>query len=126
MTTAVTPTTEETVKAARVQWWSAPGSYWRTLREEREEQIFLVLTLLIGALVGALVVAFILITEQFWSAVYPAGGAAWRRLLVPVLGRWDGLFVVPVFSRRARKRCAANEGGAVGPRRKYFAWNGIR
>lgn len=86
MTTVVTPTTEETVKAAKEQWWRAPGRYWRTLREEREEQIFLVLTLLIGALVGALVVAFILITERSGARLYPPGGAAWRRLLVPVLG----------------------------------------
>ena len=86
MTTAVSPTTEEALKAGKAQWWRAPGRYWRALREEREEQIFLVLTLLIGALVGALVVAFILITERFGARLYPAGGAAWRRLLVPVAG----------------------------------------
>ena len=28
--------------------------HWRALREEREEQVFLVLTLVIGALVGLL------------------------------------------------------------------------
>jgi chloride channel protein, CIC family len=86
MPAVVTPTTEETLKAAQGQWWRAPGRYWRALREEREEQVFLVLTLLIGALVGALVVAFILITERFGARLYPVGGAAWRRLLVPVLG----------------------------------------
>jgi CIC family chloride channel protein len=86
MPAAVTPTTEETLKAAQGQWWRAAGRYWRALREEREEQVFLVLTLLIGALVGALVVAFILITERFGARLYPVGGAAWRRLLVPVLG----------------------------------------
>jgi chloride channel protein, CIC family len=86
MTTAVTPPTDEALKAGKPRWWSAPGRYWRALREEREEQIFLALTLLIGALVGALVVAFILITERFGARLYPAGGAAWRRLLVPVMG----------------------------------------
>jgi CIC family chloride channel protein len=54
--------------------------------QEREEQVFLVLTLLIGALVGAIVVAFILLTERFGARLYPAGGVAWRRLLVPVTG----------------------------------------
>jgi hypothetical protein len=39
-------------------------------------QVFLVLTLLIGALVGAIVVAFILVTERFGARLYPAGGAA--------------------------------------------------
>lgn len=53
---------------------------------EREEQVFLVLTLLIGALVGLMAVAFIVLTERFGSRLYPAGGAAWHRLLVPVVG----------------------------------------
>ena len=48
--------------------------------------MFLVLTLLIGALVGLIVVAFILLTERFGARLYPLGGAAWRRLLVPVIG----------------------------------------
>src|SRR5882724_3183673 len=67
-------------------WWNAPGRRWTLLLKEREEQVFLVLTLLIGALVGAIVVAFILLTERFGARLYPAGGAAWRRLLVPVTG----------------------------------------
>jgi CIC family chloride channel protein len=44
------------------------------------------LTLLIGAIVGMVVVAFILLTERFGARLYPAGGAAWRRLFVPVAG----------------------------------------
>src|SRR5229473_842783 len=67
-------------------WWKAPARRWTLLLQEREEQVFLVLTLLIGALVGAIVVAFILLTERFGARLYPAGGAAWRRLLVPVAG----------------------------------------
>lgn len=59
---------------------------WSSLLQDREEQVFLVLTLLIGALVGITVVAFILITERLGARLYPAGGAAWRRLLVPVAG----------------------------------------
>ncbi len=69
-----------------VTWWKAPARPWTLLLQEREEQVFLVLTLLIGALVGAVVVAFILLTERFGARLYPAGGAAWRRLLVPVTG----------------------------------------
>src|SRR5271165_2484783 len=67
-------------------WWKAPARQWNQLLQDREEQVFLVLTLLIGALVGAVVVAFILLTERFGARLYPAGGAAWRRLLVPVTG----------------------------------------
>src|SRR6267143_2504089 len=42
--------------------------------------------LLIGAFVGLAVVAFILVTERFGARLYPPPGAAWRRLLVPVMG----------------------------------------
>jgi CIC family chloride channel protein len=52
----------------------------------REEQVFLVLTLLIGALVGLMAVAFIVLTEGVGSRLYPIGGAAWHRVLVPVAG----------------------------------------
>jgi CIC family chloride channel protein len=67
-------------------WWSASSQQWTAFLREREEQVFLVLTLLIGALVGLIVVAFILLTERFGARLYPLGGAAWRRLLVPVIG----------------------------------------
>lgn len=67
-------------------WWSASSQQWTAFLREREEQVFLVLTLLIGALVGLIVVAFILLTERFGTRLYPLGGAAWRRLLVPVIG----------------------------------------
>jgi CIC family chloride channel protein len=67
-------------------WWSASSQQWNALLRAREEQVFLVLTLLIGALVGLIVVAFILLTERFGARLYPLGGAAWRRLLVPVIG----------------------------------------
>jgi H+/Cl- antiporter ClcA len=67
-------------------WWNEWSQSWSAILREREEQVFLVLTLVIGALVGMTVVAFILLTERFGTRLYPAGGAAWRRLLVPVAG----------------------------------------
>ncbi|HET9285086.1 MAG TPA: chloride channel protein [Candidatus Angelobacter sp.] len=54
--------------------------------EKREEQIFLILTLLIGALVGLAVVAFIFLTEHIGMRLYPPGSSAWRRVLIPVTG----------------------------------------
>ncbi len=59
---------------------------WARLREQREEQVFLVLTILIGALVGLAVVAFIVLTERLGMRLYPVGSAAWRRVLVPIGG----------------------------------------
>jgi len=46
----------------------------------------LVLSLVIGAVVGLVVVAFIVLTGRLAARMYPAGGAGWRRVLVPVLG----------------------------------------
>ena len=67
-------------------WWKASSQQWTAVLREREEQVFLGLTLVIGALVGATVVAFILLTERFGARLYPAGGMGLRRLLVPVAG----------------------------------------
>jgi CIC family chloride channel protein len=53
---------------------------------EREDQVYLVLTLVIGASVGLIVVAFIVLTERLGARMYPEGGAAWRRVLVPIIG----------------------------------------
>jgi CIC family chloride channel protein len=77
---------KEAEPQAKLKWWEAPSRQWAALLNEREEQVFLVLTLLIGALVGLVVVAFILVTERFGAKLYPAGGVGWRRLLVPVVG----------------------------------------
>ena len=60
-----------------------PSVRWLKFLAEREDQVFLALTLLIGVLVGLAVVAFILVTERFGARLYPPGVAAWRRLLVP-------------------------------------------
>ena len=59
---------------------------WARLRDQREDQVFLVLTILIGALAGLAVVAFIVLTERLGMRLYPVGSAAWRRVLVPIGG----------------------------------------
>src|SRR6266581_6358546 len=64
-----------------------PGAgFWRRLMAGREEQVFLILALVIGAATGLAVVAFILLTERIGMRLYPVGGAPWRRLLFPVGG----------------------------------------
>src|ERR1039458_1958007 len=69
------------------------GSWWRTrllrrvaILQQREDQVFLVLALVIGALTGLTVVAFILLTERLGMRLYPVGGAPWRRVMFPVVG----------------------------------------
>lgn len=66
------------------------GRFNRWVAEEQfhqhEDKLFLALTLLIGAVVGLVIAAFILLTENLGSQMYPAGGSPWRRLLIPTLG----------------------------------------
>ena len=52
----------------------------------KEDQLSLVLSLIVGAAVGLVVVAFILLTGRLAARMYPAGGAGWRRVAVPLLG----------------------------------------
>ncbi|GJG89585.1 chloride channel protein [Gemmatimonadetes bacterium T265] len=51
-----------------------------------EDRLALLLSLLVGALVSLVVVAFVLLTGRLAAHMYPAGGAGWRRVLVPTFG----------------------------------------
>jgi chloride channel protein, CIC family len=86
----------------KVTWWDMPLSRWRAFLASREEQVFLILTLLIGALVGLSVVAFIVVSERFGAKLYPVGSAAWRRLLVPCVGSLSMGFLLYRFFPDAR------------------------
>ena len=66
--------------------WRTPLLFLTARLQQREDQVFLVLALVIGALTGLAVVAFILLTERAGMRLYPVGGDRWRRLLLPVGG----------------------------------------
>lgn len=68
--------------------WKTAWAKWAGAERIRqhETKLFLLVTLIIGAVVGLVIVGFILITENLGARMYPAGGAAWRRLVLPVLG----------------------------------------
>ena len=66
--------------------WRTPLVYLSARLQGHEDQVFLVLALVIGALTGLTVVAFILLTERAGTRLYPAGGAPWRRLVFPIGG----------------------------------------
>jgi CIC family chloride channel protein len=72
--------------AVPATWWRTPFLQRFAKLQPREDQIFLILALVIGALTGLVVVAFILLTERMGMRLYPVGGAPWRRLLFPVVG----------------------------------------
>jgi chloride channel protein, CIC family len=73
-------------KETNGSWWRIPLLQRTAHLPQREDQVFLVLALVIGALTGVAVVAFILLTERLGMRLYPVGSAAWRRVLIPVLG----------------------------------------
>src|SRR6202049_5259372 len=65
-----------------------PARLVRMVENDRakEARLALLLSLVIGALGGLVVVAFILLPGRLSALMYPAGGAGWRRILVPTLG----------------------------------------
>src|SRR6202163_1358681 len=80
------PEMSESVQTTSGSWWR--NSLLDRVAElrQREDQIFLISALVIGALTGLAVVAFILLTERLGMRLYPVGGAPWRRVLFPVVG----------------------------------------
>ncbi len=71
-------------------------------RGQSEETILFILTLMIGAIVGLVVVAFIVLTENLGSRMYPAGVAAWRRLAIPTVGALITGFLLQRYFPNAR------------------------
>lgn len=67
-------------------WQRSPLLQHVSFLQRREEQVFLALALVIGALAGLAVVAFILLTERLGMRLYPPASASWRRIVVPVSG----------------------------------------
>jgi len=84
------------------KWLADQGARWSAHLHEREEQVFLLLSLLIGALTGLAVVAFIVLTERLGIRLYPVDSAAWRRVLVPVAGSLAMGFLLYRFFPNAR------------------------
>src|SRR5712692_11442733 len=80
------PEMSESGQTTSGSWWRTPLLHRVAQLQGREDQVFLILALVIGALTGLAVVAFILLTERIGMRLYPAGGAPWRRLLFPVVG----------------------------------------
>src|SRR5689334_3278498 len=76
----------ESDQASVQSWWKNSLLSRFGKLQQREDQVFLILALVIGALTGLAVVGFILLTERMGMRLYPVGGAPWRRMLFPVVG----------------------------------------
>jgi CIC family chloride channel protein len=83
------------------RWWTL-SQRWAALLKQREEQVFLLVTLLIGALVGVTVVAFIVLTERFGARIDATVAPAWRRLVVPIVGSLSMGFLLYKYFPDAR------------------------
>ena len=82
---------------SRLGVWRGSGSLL-----QHEDKILLLLTLIIGAVVGLVVAAFIYVTENLGTRMYPAGGAAWRRVLIPTGGALITGYLLSRFFPNAR------------------------
>lgn len=74
----------------------------RELMAENESQVFMALTIVIGALTGLAVVAFILVTDGLEALFYTEGGARWRRLVTPILATLGAGYLLYRFFPEAR------------------------
>jgi CIC family chloride channel protein len=72
--------------AMHMAWLDRLFARARASLRQREDQVFLILSLVIGALTGLAVVAFIVLTEHVGMRLHPLGSAAWRRVLFPIAG----------------------------------------
>jgi CIC family chloride channel protein len=71
-----------------IKSWRSRLQSWTDAEKlhQHEDKVLLVLTLIIGAVVGLVIAGFIYLTETLGSRMYPAGGAPWRRLVIPTAG----------------------------------------
>jgi CIC family chloride channel protein len=76
----------ESGQMATRTWWKTPLLHLLDRLRQREDQVFLILALVIGAVTSLAVVAFILLTERMAIRMLPPGGPPWRRLLFPIVG----------------------------------------
>ncbi|MEZ4588729.1 MAG: chloride channel protein [Gemmatimonadales bacterium] len=85
-----------------IRSWTRRAWGWLDQFRQRENQLALLMSLVIGALVGLVVVAFILLTGRLAARMYPAGGSGFRRLLMPILGALGTGYLIQRFFPDAR------------------------
>src|SRR5271170_2057736 len=109
----------DTTRVTGGGWRSKPLIWKLGLGRLREEQMLFILSLVIGALTGLVVVGFILLTERLGARLYPVGSAAWRRVLIPILGSATMGYVVYRYFPDARGS------GVMATKAALFARDGV-
>jgi CIC family chloride channel protein len=59
---------------------------WSEHLDERQGQVSITLSFVIGAMVGLVIVAFMLLTGRLAARMYPPGGTQWLRVFIPTAG----------------------------------------
>lgn len=95
----------------RSEYWHL--RYWRGHFPWSENQVFLALTLVMGALAGLAAVAFILLTERLGARLYPPGVPAPRRVLGPIIGSLSMGYLLARSFRDARGEGVAQTKSAL-------------
>jgi len=85
-----------------VPWWQLPLRWLGVRFAQREQQVLLFLSIMIGALTGLAVVALILLTERLGMRLYPVGSPVWRRIVTPVIGSLTMGYVLVRYFADAR------------------------
>jgi CIC family chloride channel protein len=94
----------------------------RELALRNEDRVFLVLTLVIGALVGLVIVAFILVTDRLEDALYAeTSSPPWRRLVTPILATLVVGFLLYRFFPDARGSGVPQTKAALFARQGYIS-----
>ncbi len=83
-------------------WVGRLQAWVRVQTRRSEDQVFRVLTLVLGALVGLVIVAFIVVTERLGEMLHPPGGGTWRTALIPVIGALGTGYLIYRFFPAAR------------------------
>ena len=92
----------ETMTASSLSDGTSRMRAWIEELRQSENQLVLLLSLVVGLLVGMVTVGFILVTGRLAAHMYPAGGAGWRRILVPTLGSLSAGYLLAKFFPFAR------------------------
>ena len=92
----------DTVDAPVLPWWRSPIRWLGARFAEREQQLLLVLSIMIGALTGLVVVALILLTERLGLRLYPVGSPAWHRVVIPIIGSLSMGYILSRYFPNAR------------------------
>lgn len=93
----------------------------RELSARNENQVFLVLTLVIGALVGLLVVSFIVVTDGLTGLIYSPSSPHWRRLVSPIVATLIVGYLLYRFFPEARGSGVPQTKAALFARQGYIS-----